>query len=171
MTDLRPCDECGRHVFASEPKCPFCASPLPAQPAKPPSLLQAGLSRAQRYAMAAAVASTAATGCSKYHEEPQRGEAGTQSAGGSAASAGTAGDAAAGGRSGRGGTAGDPFIPQPMYGGGIPQPVYGASFDAGNAAGSGAVDAGRADEDAGQDDTPPGIPIYGASFPWLKLIR
>jgi hypothetical protein len=182
MAELRLCEGCNRHVFASEQRCPFCATSLPALTPKPQTLLQAGLSRAQRYAIAAAVAGTAATSCSKHHEEAPAGEAGSPAAGagrgaGSAGIAGLAGNTAAGSTaagngSGVAGTAGDPFIPQPMYGGGFPQPVYGAPFvDAGSAAGSGAIDAGRADEDAGQDDTPPAMPIYGASFPWLKLLR
>jgi hypothetical protein len=182
MAELRLCEGCSRHVFTSEQRCPFCARLLSPHTAKAPTLLQAGLSRAQRYAMAAAVASSAAaaTSCSKHHEEARGGEAGESSAGtgagagavagSGAGSSGLAGNTAAGTGSGASGTGPEP-IPQPMYGGGFPQPVYGAPFVDAGVAGSGAIDAGRPDEDAGQEDTPPAIPVYGAAFPFLKLLR
>ena len=174
MTPLRSCDGCKRHVFVSELRCPFCAQSLRPVEGRAPSILQAGLSRAQRYAVAAAVAGSAAGGCSKYHEEPQSpagngapSTAGTSGAMGAAGAAGnTSNTAGAGAGNGAGGAE---AIPQPMYGGGFPQPVYGAPFpgvagSAGGPGGSGGADAGS-DDDAGVDETPPVAPAYGAPFP------
>ncbi len=66
MTQLRACDACSRHVFVTESSCPFCGAQLTAAPRARALPIFAGMSRAQRMAIAAAaVASQAAVGCSQ----------------------------------------------------------------------------------------------------------
>jgi hypothetical protein len=59
---LRTCDACARHVFATETACPFCAAVLAPMAARPRFKLHIRLSRAQRFALAGAVAGL--IGCS-----------------------------------------------------------------------------------------------------------
>jgi hypothetical protein len=67
---LRLCDACARHVFASEITCPFCAAVLAPMPARPRFKLNLRLSRAQRFAIAGAVAGL--IGCSEsYTPQPE----------------------------------------------------------------------------------------------------
>jgi hypothetical protein len=53
---LRVCDACARHVFATETTCPFCAAALAPVPRRPRFKLHPRLGRAQRLAIAGAVA-------------------------------------------------------------------------------------------------------------------
>lgn len=163
MPRLRPCDACSRHVLETETRCPFCAAALkPAPPLTAAPKIQPGMSRAQRFAVVAAIAGQAAIGCAKT-TDPDDGVAGKGGAGGTTAgtTAGTlssnAGNVAAAGNGGSGGAGGD-----------ISVPVYGAPFfpDAGlaqeDASTDAAVDAGTdADIDAGGFF----IPVYGAPIP------
>jgi hypothetical protein len=64
---LRVCEACARHVFATETSCPFCAAVLAPVPNRPRFKLTAQLSRAQRFALAGAVAGLIA--CSE--QEPK----------------------------------------------------------------------------------------------------
>jgi hypothetical protein len=57
MTRLRICEACSRHVFVSETQCPFCAVPLAPLRGTPNFKLGRRMSRAQRVAVAGAVAS------------------------------------------------------------------------------------------------------------------
>ena len=115
MTQLRICEGCSCHVLASERSCPFCQCALPAPTARTLAKLPPGLSRAQRLAMAAALAGGQALGaCAEKTDEvflppyglplarnhspasAGGGASGTSAAGrGSAASAGGAGRDAA----------------------------------------------------------------------------
>jgi hypothetical protein len=56
MTRLRICDACSRHVFVTETHCPFCAVRLAAVRGVPKFKLDRRMSRAQRIALAGAVA-------------------------------------------------------------------------------------------------------------------
>lgn len=56
MNHLVPCSGCRRHVRASEDACPFCASTLPRQLAKP-TLPTSRLARAQLFAFGVTLAS------------------------------------------------------------------------------------------------------------------
>ncbi|HJL17967.1 MAG TPA: hypothetical protein RMH99_20040, partial [Sandaracinaceae bacterium LLY-WYZ-13_1] len=66
MSHLVPCDGCGRHVLASEPRCPFCAAafdahrPVPGSPG-------ARIGRAATFAFGAALAAATASGCGDSH--------------------------------------------------------------------------------------------------------
>jgi hypothetical protein len=92
---LRLCDACARHVFATETTCPFCAAVLAPMPARPRFKLNPRLSRAQRFAIAGAVAGL--IGCSDSPRlEPPYGASFPQ----------TGGDGASGSRGVRGNGAG-----------------------------------------------------------------
>ena len=56
MTRLRTCDACSRHVFVTETHCPFCAVPLAPLRGTPLFKLDPRSSRAQRFALAGALA-------------------------------------------------------------------------------------------------------------------
>jgi hypothetical protein len=140
MTRLRTCDACARHVFATEPSCPFCHAQLSAAPEVAQFVVPAGASRAQRLALAAAIGGSALLGCAQDGDNAQSTD-NTSTAGAAAAGA------AAAGRSG-GNT-----NPQP---GGTVTPVYGAPVP-GNPPGQG----GRvAQPTAGNGSVD--VPIYGA---------
>src|SRR5688500_2868390 len=100
MTQLRTCDGCARHVFVKEKQCPFCGAQLaPAAVRSFGDRLRSGLSRAQRVAIAAALAAPALGACS----DDGGGGAGTGGAGGTAGSGGTSGmQAGVGGEAGGG---------------------------------------------------------------------
>jgi hypothetical protein len=181
MTQLRVCDGCTRHVFASEQACPFCGAALSAAPKRTfGERLRKGMSRAQILAVAAAVGGVSGPvlgACSDTPNNDGRAgasgtTAGTES-GGSGGSSGTTGGAGAGG-SGSGGTAGTVSGGAGgttggaggvtggaggMTGGdaGFGQPVYGAPFP--DDAGADASDS----TDASTDEGGMAIPLYGAA--------
>jgi hypothetical protein len=70
---LRVCDACARHVFATETSCPFCAAVLEPIAARPRFKLQTRLSRAQRFALAGAVAGLIGCSDSEPRLEPPYG--------------------------------------------------------------------------------------------------
>lgn len=162
MKRLRPCESCARHVFASERACPFCKQALAPVAELPVMAIPSGISRAQRLALAAALAGQALVGCAENTVAiygapvPDSGPtptAGTGSAGTGAAGAGAAGTAGRAGAgsagNGRGGEGG--FIAIPPYG--VPLAGNPALDD----------DAGAA-EDAGptRDSGQMAVPVYGA---------
>ncbi len=85
MQTMILCSACKRHVFAVEPACPFCGLGL-APTARKPSVPSASpdMSRAQRYALGAAIAMTLAGAACKTEEtttaEPESVENATASA-------------------------------------------------------------------------------------------
>lgn len=133
MTRLRICQGCARHVFATEPSCPFCKAQLSAAPELAQLTVPSGASRAQRLALAAAISSTTLLGCAQTDSDSSPVEVADNTAGRSAPNPGDPSD-------------GQAVTP----GGGIATPVYGAPVP-GNPgqpaqAGRGSID----------------IPIYGA---------
>jgi len=168
MTQLRICDACSRHVFASEKACPFCSAPLgEALPRTIGQRLRRGMSRAQLLAVAAAVSGQTLGACTDTAQNDgspggagttagaisggmdgageggdgasgEGGAAGTMAGAGGAAGGG-AGGASGGGAGGEGGVAG------------VGQPVYGAPVD---------PDAGV---DAGDDAGEMAVPLYGGA--------
>jgi hypothetical protein len=176
-------------VFVTEPRCPFCQREL-APPSRSPIFdIRAGMSRAQRVALVAAVAGQTLLGCSDESGsglqtgsggmgDMQQGSGGTQTAGG--------------GGQGSGGNGG---VAQPVYGApvtpGTPIPGTGgtgdegtggrmavthyggimppedAGKDAGSADAGDAGEAGGAGQDGGRAQAMYGaaIPPYGAPFP------
>jgi hypothetical protein len=179
MTRLRSCHACSRHVFVTETQCPFCKAELAPASSVPIYNIKAGMSRAQRFTLVAAVASQALIGCS---DEPKG--SGTQGTGGSAQQ-GTGGTAQGSGgvAAGSGGSIG-------VGGKGGAQPVYGAPIDpstggrgnAGMSGAGGAVviyggppvldagtpdagDAGDGDDQAKNDGGPNVQPLYGGAIP------
>jgi hypothetical protein len=163
MPRLKTCPACSRHVFVHETRCPFCAGDCSQESRAPIFAIQAGMSRAQRFAVVAAVAGqTALLGCNATDDpapdpDPGPGQVMTpvygapippggiqpppSGAGGNGAIAGNGSQAGTGGVGVGQPVYGAPFVdagpPQPMYGGGLP-PV-----DAGVA--------GRGDEDGGTE--------------------
>ena len=157
MKDLRPCESCSRHVFATERTCPFCQAVLEPAPERTAVAVPSSASRAQRLALAAAIGSQSLLACAETVDTggPLAGTGAIVTAGTSAPLpvpvygvplAGQPAPAA-----GRGGVIspayGAPLAgqPAPTAGrGGVPQPVYGAPAP---------DDAGTApDEDAGDLD-------------------
>jgi hypothetical protein len=148
MPRLKTCPACSRHVFVHETRCPFCDGDCSQQARAPIFAIKAGMSRAQRFAVVAAMAGqTAAIGCNAVDDPapdpvpeiaipvygapiPPGPLPGKGVSGGGGAPAGSGGRA---GSAGSGMT-----MPQPLYGG-----VF---FDAGTAGAGG--DPG--DEDAGE---------------------
>jgi hypothetical protein len=174
MARLRICDGCSRHVFATASACPFCGVSLAEAPVAPVTGIRAGMSRAQRFALAAAVVGGVA--CSEEtYATPVYGAPFDPDAGGVTGGAGGAGgesgnpQAGIGGASGTNGVAGASGGSSGAGGagddGGFSMPVYGAPFD---------PDAGQEDasmEDASMEDAsePDGggmvTPLYGGAFP------
>ena len=127
MTRLRSCDACSRHVFVTETRCPFCQAALRPPSSAPIFNIKPGMSRTQRFALVAAVASQALIGCS---DEPKGAGTGQGSGG---ATQGSGGQGAAGSAGlGSGGA-----TPIAGKGGGV-QPVYGAPFEPGGGGGGSA---------------------------------
>jgi hypothetical protein len=165
MTRLKTCARCARHVFATETQCPFCGVALAVTELKPLSILHAGLSRAQRLALAAAVLGQTAIGCAESTDGgTDAGSAGMSGAGqGSAGTSGMGGDAGisgiAGMMAGQGGTGGE-------AGTGMAVPVYGAPVpeDAG-IAGTGGTGGGMSAGTGGAAGTGMAVPVYGAPVP------
>lgn len=171
MTRLRSCEGCERHVFVTERVCPFCKRELSPPPAAPAVPFASGASRAQRLALAAALAGpglTAAAGCSKT-TTPGDGVivAGATAEGGSGGTRAQAGARAEAGT--RVPTAGQ--IAVPVYGvpvagspafpiaGTVAVPPYGVPV-AGTPATP--VDAGV---DPDEDGGPIAVPVYGSPMP------
>lgn len=96
MTELRTCDGCQRRVFVTEQSCPFCSVKLEPLPVPATSRFQAGMSRAQMLAVAAAVTSHVLTGCNDG--DSQKDQAGQ---GGAIAGQGGVGGASTGGVGGQ----------------------------------------------------------------------
>jgi hypothetical protein len=144
MTRLRSCDACARHVFVTETRCPFCSAEL--APATPPIFdIKAGMSRAQRYTLVAAVATQALIGCS---DDPDKG--GQQGTGGSA-------------QQGTGGVAQGTGGAMPIAGkGGVAQPVYGAPIATG---GTGNAGSGGRGQVGGTGGFGGAQAVYGAPIP------
>jgi len=170
MTQLRVCDGCSRHVFATEKACPFCSAPLEEAPKRTfGERLRKGMSRAQLLAVAAAVTGQTLGACTDTPNEGTGhytgGSSGTTagtdpgtggSSNGTGGSGGTvsggAGGAGAGGTTGGAGATGG-------SGGEVGQPVYGAPIpdDAG-------ADASvEPDAAVSEDGGIMVIPLYGAS--------
>jgi hypothetical protein len=143
MPRLRICDECSRHVLVEEVRCPFCEAELSSAPREPEIKLPAGLSRAQRFAMAAVVVGQAATaGCTETVSVPVYGAPFTDAGSGKSGSGG-----AAAGRDGAAAVSGNVAVP-----------VYGAPFvPAGSGGSGGAASAGSGGEQVS-------FPVYGAPF-------
>lgn len=152
--DLRPCPACARHVFQTEAACPFCGETLRPSPSPiftPPP----GASRAQLYALAAAMLGQGLVGCTESVVPtpgvpilPQGGAtAGAPAAGRAAAVAGTSGA----GTAGRAANAGS--FAQPVYGAPLPPdagvPTAGSRAGTGGAGGAGGTGSGGAKSDAG----------------------
>lgn len=134
MRSLVPCPQCGRHVFAGEAHCPFCANALPDDLGR---LAVPGTTR--RLTRAAAFAFTASlslAGCSST------GDSTTSDAGHDGST--TDGSTADGGGI-------TPAYGAPVDGGNV-QPLYGAPADAGpDDSGGGQVLYGLPPPDAGAD--------------------
>lgn len=143
MPRLRVCDECSRHVFVDETSCPFCGAELAPAAASPALALPAGLSRAQRFALTAAVVSQAALGCTETRSIPVYGAPFNEDVG--PGTAGKGGAAAAAGSSGSAGV-----VAIPIYGA---SPVPTAGTGAAGTRGS-----------AGSAGGPIAVPAYGAPF-------
>jgi hypothetical protein len=154
-------------VFASERVCPFCQRALAPVQELPVMVIPSGISRAQRLALAAAIAGQALAGCAETATPiygapvPVSGQGATAGTGG----AGT-GPAGMGSPAGRGGAgARSAGIGGGGEGGFIALPPYGVPL-AGNPALD--DDAGVADDagptrDSGQMASPVyGAPVYGA---------
>jgi hypothetical protein len=125
--------------------------------AVPSPSFAAGMSRAQRYALAAAVATQAAVGCADSNTGP--GGAGTGTAGTASAGVGSSGTGASGtGSSGTGSSGtGEAGWGQPVYGAPIDSGIVDASFDA-------SLDASDED-DAGAEDSGQVMALYGGAIP------
>ena len=175
MTRLRSCEGCARHVRLDEQTCPFCQRSLSAAPAPAPLKLPTGLSRAQRLAIAAAIAGGAA--CA---DTTEGGGTPVPIYGAPLPAAGTVGQAGSSGKAGSA-AAGSAATGAAASGGQVAVPVYGAPLagnpsqvkDAGQDAGDDEQDAGPSDagprKDAGQMAVPlygaAPVPIYGAPIP------
>jgi len=160
MTQMRVCDVCSRHVFATEKICPFCNAELGEAPQRTMGQrLRKGMSRAQLFAVAAAMTGQTLAGCSEESMPemtmplyggplPWSGGVSGGGTGGTGGAAGTNVGAGAGGAAGVGvsgaGAAGAGGAGNGGVGGEvIIQPAYGAVFvDAG-------IDDAAIDEDAG----------------------
>jgi hypothetical protein len=61
MSAMVLCPACSRHIFAKDAACPFCGAAIAPASVSPAPSLPAELSRAQRYAIGAALAASVAT--------------------------------------------------------------------------------------------------------------
>jgi hypothetical protein len=180
MTRLKTCEACSRHVFVSETRCPFCGALCAAETRAPIFDIKAGMSRAQRFAVVAAVAGqTALVGCNAA-DEPKGGGAGAAgigmaAVGGGGGTAGTNVQAVYGapvpaGQGATGGSAGQ--VATPVYGAPVPPPDAGPAGggggggEDGGTAGSGGS-AGASGKGGAQPQPVYGapVPLYGASPP------
>jgi hypothetical protein len=149
MARLICCEGCSRHVRASELVCPFCQREQVPAPASPTANIPAGLSRAQRLALAAAMAGQALVACAKTNETikvalPAYGAP----LAGNMARAGNAAPAAGSGAAGR-----DVMI-APTYGSPPPPPIAGRAAPPIAGHPSDSEDAGLNDRDADTRDPP-----------------
>jgi hypothetical protein len=130
MPRLISCENCARHVFATESACPFCQAAITVAPVAMPRVAR-GLSRAQRLALTAALVAPIA-GCADESAEDDAAEtdsaaeelvavplygvpvAGSSSLGGRGGAGGKGGRGGVGGKGGKGGVAGT--IAVPLYG-------------------------------------------------------
>ncbi|MFO0668956.1 MAG: hypothetical protein U0235_04900 [Polyangiaceae bacterium] len=135
MRSLVPCPQCGRHVFAGDATCPFCAVALPDDLDR--FAIPGTTRRLTRAAAFAFTASLSLAGCSSS----------TDSTG--SADAGRDGSSVDGSTSDGGGIT--PAYGAPVDGGNI-QPLYGMPADAGpEDSGGGQVLYGLPPPDAGSD--------------------
>jgi hypothetical protein len=156
MERFRTCDECARHVRASETSCPFCGHGLDAAALVPMPRAPAQLSRAQRIALVAAVAGgLAACGDDSMppgKDGPRAGASAGANAAGSGAAAAGSGGAGGAGRGEAGAVAvpvyGAPAVPpragSPVYGAPIVPPTAGSESAGQGGAGGGGGSAGAA---------------------------
>ena len=155
MPRLKTCPACSRHVFVHETRCPFCAGDCSQEARAPIFAIKAGMSRAQRFAVVAAVAGQSALiGCNAIDDPPPETVtvpiygAPVPPGGLLPPPAGSGGSSGVAGRENRAGASGGGVAGQPAYGGpfidaGAAQPVYGAPL----------IDSGTAgDEDAGTEE-------------------
>lgn len=72
MSELRPCNDCGRHVRSADPECPFCGAEL-APDASPPGSARVAtrLTRAAIFAGAALLAPACGSGSSETSQQDQ----------------------------------------------------------------------------------------------------
>jgi hypothetical protein len=134
-------------VFVTETRCPFCQHALASLSRAPIFDIRAGMSRAQRYTLVAAVAGQTLLGCSNNDAKSgaQGGSGGMQQQGsGGVAMQGTGG--------------GQPIAGN---GGGIAQPVYGAPFNPG----TGGQGTGGANTSGGSGGQALPVPHYGGAVP------
>jgi hypothetical protein len=167
---LRSCQGCSRHVYVTESVCPFCKVALAPAVQRAQPKMPSGFSRAQRLAMAAALAGPLA-GCPDDAPNPGSPSAGSNAEAGSpsAAEGGTGGWGSAGtgvagktGAAGKGsGTSG--HVAVPLYG----APLAGnqAPPVAGKAGGGSDEDAGQAGEGGTAGSGHMVHPLYGAPVP------
>jgi hypothetical protein len=121
MNHLTPCPECGRHVRASEPRCPFCDAERDAAPA--PRVLPNGrLSRAATLAFGAMIGAAAAVSCGGDSDDGSGGGDAGESAGGDADD----GTETGGGPIGSGGILVTPVYGAPTFGGTLNEPDPGS---------------------------------------------
>jgi hypothetical protein len=150
MIRLICCEGCSRHVRTSELLCPFCQRKQTPTPESPTMNVPAGLSRAQRLALAAAMAGQALASCAKTNEPIKvvMPVYGAPLAGNVAPSAGRGTPAAGSGAAGR-----DVMIIPPY---GLPPPPPPAGRAAPPIAGhaSDSEDGGANDQDAGSPKAP-----------------
>jgi hypothetical protein len=157
MTRLKSCEGCARHVFVIETRCPFCGRELAPGSRSPIFDIRAGMSRAQRYTLVAAVASQTLLACpSSSKSGTHGGTGGMQQGSGGTMLPGTGGQAAAG-----------------SGGGGLVQPVYGAPLatggtgagTSGTGAGNGGANAGTGGTSGGSGGQGIAVVHYGGIMP------
>jgi hypothetical protein len=174
MNQLRCCEGCSRHVLISERECPFCQRVLAPLAERVLPNLPAGLSRAQRLAIAAAMASQAMTACAETSDTVAVPIYGAPIAGSSSPAghgAGGAGGTSTAGRGSDAGKAGSGPIAIPVYGApvaGFGMAIYGAPI----AGQPSPKDAAPPDQDADSQDAGSARdsgqmvhPLYGAPSP------
>lgn len=166
MNRLRVCEGCSRHVMESEQVCPFCQLELAPLQLPAAVRLPAGLSRAQRLALAAAavagqaLAACTADGDTGMSTTPVYGVPISGSPGNPAGARAPAAGRDAGPASGGAGVVAVPVYGAPLAG---TQSLPVQKPDAGRDAGD--EDAGVAPDASTPDGGPTVHPVYGAPVP------
>jgi hypothetical protein len=164
MNRLRLCEGCSRHVRESEQVCPFCQQVLAPLQLPAAVRLPAGLSRAQRLALAAAAAVVGQT-IAACTADGDGGSMVQPVYGGSVPPATAGARATVAGRDAGPGSGGAGVVAVPVYG----APLAGTQSlpiqkpDAGRDAGD--EDAGVAPDASTPDGGPTVHPVYGAPVP------